>query len=78
MPDTVRTSALDDLIEPGAELRLLGAGYEFTEGPVWVAAEGALYFSDIPCDARWRWTEAGGMELAESPTFKGNGMALDN
>jgi len=78
MPDTVRTSALDALIDPGVELRLLGEGYEFTEGPVWLAAEGALYFSDIPGDARWRWTEAGGMELAEAPTFKGNGMALDN
>jgi gluconolactonase len=69
---------IDSLIEPNAELRLLGRGYEFTEGPVWVAAEQALYFSDIPGDARWRWTEERGMELAETPTFKGNGMALDN
>ena len=70
-------SALDSLIEPGAELTCLGTGYEFTEGPVWVPAEQALYFSDIPGDVRWRWTEAGGMEVAETPTFKGNGMALD-
>src|SRR5215470_13407753 len=28
MPDTVRTSALDALIDPGAELRLLGEGNE--------------------------------------------------
>jgi gluconolactonase len=69
---------MDALIEPDAELRLLGEGYEFTEGPVWVAAEQALYFSDIPGDARWRWTEQRGMELAQQPTFKGNGMALDN
>jgi gluconolactonase len=71
-------TTMDSLIEPGAELRRLGEGYEFTEGPVWVPAEGALYFSDIPGDARWRWTEERGMELAETPTFKGNGMALDN
>ena len=32
--------------------------------------------SDIPGDARWRWTRAGGVELDLAPTFKGNGMAL--
>jgi gluconolactonase len=71
-------SAFDELIDPGAELTCIGSGYEFTEGPVWVAAEQALYFSDIPGDTRWRWTEERGMEIAETPTFKGNGMALDN
>jgi gluconolactonase len=71
-------SALDSLIDPAAELTCLGSGYQFTEGPVWAPAENALYFSDIPGDARWRWTAKAGMELAEQPTFKGNGMALDN
>lgn len=71
-------AGLDLLIEPDAELTLLGSGYEFTEGPVWVPAERALYFSDIPGDTRWRWTEERGMEVAATPTFKGNGMALDN
>jgi gluconolactonase len=71
-------SPLDSLIDPAAELRCLGTGYEFTEGPVWVPAEQCLYFSDIPGDTRWRWTEERGMEVAERPTFKGNGMALDN
>jgi len=71
-------SALDRLIDPGAELTCIGSGYEFTEGPVWAPAERALYFSDIPGDTRWRWTEERGMEVAETPTFKGNGMALDN
>jgi gluconolactonase len=35
-------------------------------------------FSDIPGDARWRWTESGGMERIAWPTFKGNGMAYEN
>jgi gluconolactonase len=71
-------TGLDSLIDPAAKLTCLGSGYEFTEGPVWVPAEGALYFSDIPGDTRWRWTEGGGMEVAARPTFKGNGMALDD
>ena len=42
----------------------LGSGYQFTEGPVWSAGRGCLYFSDIPGDTRWRWSEAPGMEVA--------------
>jgi gluconolactonase len=71
-------SKLETLIDPSAELTLLGSGYEFTEGPVWVPGQQCLLFSDIPGDTRWRWTERGGMEIDLQPTFKGNGMALDN
>ena len=71
-------TALASLIDPAAPLTKFGSGYQFAEGPVWVAAEGALLFHDIPGDKRWRWTRAGGMELDLAPTFKGNGMALDN
>jgi gluconolactonase len=65
------------LIEGDAELVRLGSGYQFTEGPVWIAAEQSLYFSDIPGDTRWRWSEPAGMEVALRPTFKANGMTLD-
>jgi gluconolactonase len=71
-------SALESLIDPAAELRQIGSGYEFTEGPVWVPDRSCLLFSDIPGDTRWRWTEEGGMEVDLRPTFKGNGMCLDN
>src|SRR5262249_5513920 len=78
MASQARSTALDALIDPDPELTCLGSGYEFAEGPVWVAAERCLYFSDIPGDTRWRWSESGGMGIAARPTFKGNGMALDN
>jgi gluconolactonase len=67
----------DDLIDPTAEMVQIGAGYEFSEGPVWMAAENCLLFSDIPGDTRWRWTEERGIELVAKPTYKGNGMCLD-
>ncbi|HZR92451.1 MAG TPA: SMP-30/gluconolactonase/LRE family protein [Gaiellaceae bacterium] len=72
-----KSAVLDDLIDPGATLTCIGSGYQFTEGPVWIAAERALLFSDIPGDTRWRWTDSRGMEVDLTPTFKGNGMALD-
>jgi gluconolactonase len=73
----VDSPAFEALIDPNAELVRLGDGYQFTEGPVWNPRDQSLYFSDIPGDARWRWREAGGMELVAEPTFKGNGMAYD-
>jgi gluconolactonase len=71
-------TALASLIDPAAPLVEIGSGYQFAEGPVWDPAQQALLFSDIPGDARWRWTRAGGMQLDLAPTFKGNGMALDS
>ena len=59
----VDSPAFEELIDPNAELVRLGDGYQFTEGPVWNPRDQSLYFSDIPGDARWRWSEAGGMEL---------------
>jgi gluconolactonase len=77
MAAQTRSAALSALIDPAAELTCLGTGYEFTEGPIWAPREQCLYFSDIPGDTRWRWSEERGMEVAARPTFKGNGMALD-
>ena len=67
----------EKLIDPAAQLVKIGEGYQFSEGPVWNQREQALYFSDIPGDTRWRWTAAGGMEVAATQTFKGNGLAFD-
>jgi gluconolactonase len=76
MPDQI-IEGLAGLIDPNAQLTKLGDGFTFTEGPVWIAAEQRLYFSDIPGDARWRWSVTDGIELVIRPTFKGNGMCLD-
>jgi gluconolactonase len=68
----------EELIDPTAVATEIGDGFGFTEGPVWVAAEGCLLFSDIRGDARWRWTAERGVELVARPTCKANGMCLDN
>ena len=70
-------SAFEALIDSEAELTRLGEGYLFTEGPVWSPGERCLYFSDIPNDARWRWSAEQGMVLDAKPTFKANGLVLD-
>lgn len=74
---TQAQTGLEALIDPAAELRQLGSGFQFTEGPAWNKAGRYLVFSDIPADARWRWSEDRGMELIAHPTFKGNGMVYE-
>jgi gluconolactonase len=65
------------LLDPGSAPTLLAEGFGFTEGPVWVAAEQCLLFSDMFGDSRWRWSAQAGVQRVASPTFKGNGMCLD-
>lgn len=56
----------------------LCTGFLFTEGPVWVASDNALLFSDIPGNRTYRWrpgmTEA---EVYRDPSGWANGMTLD-
>jgi gluconolactonase len=69
---------LEELIDSMAQWRLLGSGFSFTEGPVWNPRDGGfLVFSDIPGDARWRWSEQGGMSLLARPTGHANGLAYE-
>lgn len=71
------TDALGELIDPGAEFRQLASGFEFTEGPAWNTPGRYLVFSDIPGDARWKWSAEGGLELLMRPNFMGNGMVYE-
>jgi gluconolactonase len=56
----------------------LCAGFGFTEGPVWIADDDALIFSDIPGNRAHRWRPgASDAEVYREPTGWGNGMTLD-
>jgi gluconolactonase len=59
------------------ETRLCG-GFLFTEGPVWIAEDNALVFSDIPGNTMYRWrpgtTEA---ETYRKPSGWSNGLTRD-
>lgn len=55
----------------------LASGFSFTEGPVWIAGEQRLIFSDIPGDAMHSWDERHGVTTFRSPSRKANGSTLD-
>jgi gluconolactonase len=81
--------ALDQLLAPDARIEVLGEGFEWSEGPVWVAKSRTLLFSDIPRNQIVAWTaELGTRVFRESSGYSGttpfqgsepgtNGLALD-
>ena len=73
----VRSDKLGRLVDENVEVKQLGTGFTFTEGPVWNPQGQFLLFSDMPGDTRRRWDEQGGVEVVASPSNKGNGMTLD-
>ena len=74
---TAASPRMADLIDLDASWTQIASGCTFTEGPLWVAAEDAFYFSDMPADTRRKWTAAGGVEVVASPSNKVNGTTLD-
>ena len=53
--------ALDRLIAEDAQIEILGEGYAWSEGPVWVKNGGYLLFSDIPNNIIHRWKQGEGV-----------------
>ncbi|MDQ5980905.1 MAG: gluconolactonase [Verrucomicrobiota bacterium] len=80
--------ALDALLAPDAVVENLGSGFNWSEGPIWVPALGALLFSDVPENRVYRWKEGEGISVHLEPSgFTGtqyngrergsNGLTLD-
>src|SRR5438105_451401 len=72
-----KSEKLYALVERDAQVERLGAGFTFTEGPLWNKKGGFLLFSDIPGDVRRRWDEQSGVREVMRPSNKGNGMTYD-
>lgn len=61
-------SALDELIAEDAKIEVLAEGYDWTEGPVWIANGNYLLFSDIPPNNIFKWKEGEGATLFLHPS----------
>jgi gluconolactonase len=79
----------DKLLPADATTEVLGEGFDWSEGPVWVKAGGYLLFSDIPRNQIVKWREGEGISIfmepagyTGEPRFTGrepgtNGLTLD-
>lgn len=52
---------LNELVDVDAQLEVLGEGYAWSEGPVWVEEHDFLLFSDIPNNVIHKWKEGEGV-----------------
>lgn len=73
----VRDEQLLKLIDSEAPVEQLATGCQFTEGPLWHAAERFLLFSDIPANKMRRWDADAGMTVFRAPSGKSNGLTYD-
>ncbi|HZP86328.1 MAG TPA: SMP-30/gluconolactonase/LRE family protein [Burkholderiales bacterium] len=80
--------ALDAIVPPNPKLWKLAEGFKFTEGPVWVAREHALLFSDPNRNAIYKLSDGhldvfrmqsgyAGADIAEYGQPGSNGLTLD-
>jgi gluconolactonase len=81
--------ALDKILSKTAKLEKLAKGFEWSEGPVWIADGGYVLFSDIPHNWIVKWQEGKGKSVWLEPSgytgkkkFTGsepgcNGLMLD-
>lgn len=89
--DVVRLDPrLDSLVPRDAKIDVIAAGFDWTEGPLWVPDDrgGKLLFSDIPKNSIYEWRLGKGVQLFMKPSgFTGvgdygaepgsNGLLLD-
>jgi gluconolactonase len=58
----------DRLVAAEAVIEKLAEGFDWSEGPVWVARGGYLLFSDVPQNTVFKWQEGGGVSVFLKPS----------
>jgi gluconolactonase len=61
------------IVSSNASIEILGEGYEWSEGPVWIPEQKMLLFSDVPKNVIHKWSEGKGVEVYLTPSgYTGN------
>lgn len=61
-------AALDNIMDTNAKAEIIAEGFEWSEGPLWIEAQQALIFSDVPTNTIYKWTDAKGKEIYLKPS----------
>lgn len=79
---------LDSILAADTKIEVLGEGYTWSEGPVWMERMGCLLFTDVPENKIFKWKEGEGVSLymdkagftgteTDSPEPGANGLATN-
>lgn len=67
-----------DVLPAGAKLEKLAAGFQYTEGPLWVPADGGyLIFCDVYGNRLLRWAPGAEVTTFRKPSHQAGGNMLD-
>jgi len=69
-------NAQNSIVAPGAEVKLLASGFEFTEGPA-SDRDGNVYFTDQPNDRIHVWGTDGKLSTFIQGSGRSNGLSFD-
>ena len=61
------SDAFWNVIPKDAFLEILAEGHDWTEGPLWVASDSMLLYTDIPRNAVYRWKHGEGSSVYLKP-----------
>ncbi len=73
----VHDERLRPVVAPAAPLERLCTGAVWSEGPVWIAEDDSVLWSDIPNDRMLRWSAADGMRVWRDRVGFTNGHTRD-
>ncbi len=62
------SAEMDSFFSKDAVIEVLADGFDWSEGPVWIADGGFLLFSDVPSNKIFKWKEGEGTKLYLSPS----------
>jgi len=69
------SSQLQEIVIPGEDWKLVGEGYQFTEGPS-VNAEGEVFYNDVPKSVTWKLGLDGKLTQFLTSNNTGDGQAF--
>jgi gluconolactonase len=61
-------ASFDSVVSSTLQIQVVGTGYEWSEGPLWVESEKMLLFSDVPKNTIYKWTAEKGAEVYLTPS----------
>jgi gluconolactonase len=76
--DIRKAEEFHKIVPANAELKKLGGGLHFVEGPAWFERDGGyLIFSDIPAERLMKWSAKDGLTVYRTNTHGANGNCVD-
>lgn len=72
-----KTITMESIIPTGAQPKMLGDQFQFTEGPLWLPDKKVFIFSDIPANKMYQYSPEKGFSVFREPSNFSNGNAID-